>query len=123
MWFRASSSHPSLRRRLLGLVLAAIAVASVTQGIVAYRGALRTADTIFDRYLQNLAQAVQEGETPGGIDLYEYSIRVHGPSGVEVYRGLNTHKPNQPHNKKTDTKVEGVRYRVYQLRTSDRTIQ
>jgi len=122
MWFRASESHPSLRRRLLVVVLAAIALASLAQGLVAYIGALRTADVIFDRYLQNLAQAVQSGETPGGVDLYEYSIRAWGPNGVEVYRGL-ARVPDQPVIGFSDTKVDGVRYRVYQLRTPGRTIQ
>jgi len=125
---RASSqanpgAHPSLRRRLLGLVLAAIAVASLAQGVVAYRGALRTADAIFDRYLQNLAQAVQQGDTPGGVDLYEYSIRAWGPGGVEVYRGYGARVPDQPVVGFSDTTVDGVRYRVYRLRTSERSIQ
>jgi len=106
----------------LAVVLAAIALSSLAQGLVAYRGALRTADAIFDRYLQNLAQAVQGGETPGGVDLYEYSIQVWGPGGVEVYRGL-ARVPDQPAIGFSDTKSDGVRYRVYQLRTQGRTIQ
>src|SRR5690242_18019763 len=117
MWFRNPEPHPSLRRRLLGLVLAAIALASLAQGAVAYRGALRTADAIFDRYLQNVAHAVQEGETPGGVDLYEYSIRAWGPRGEEVYRGIGARLPDQPLIGFFDTTVDGVRYRVYRLRT------
>jgi two-component system OmpR family sensor kinase len=104
-------------------MLAAIAVASLAQGVVAYRGALRTADAIFDGYLQNLAQAVQEGDTPGGVDLYEYSIRAWGPDGVEVYRGRGARVPDQPVVGFSDVTVDGVRYRVYRLRTSERTIQ
>jgi two-component system, OmpR family, sensor kinase len=121
MWFHASE-HPSLRRRLLVVVLAAIALASLAQGVVAYRGALRTADAIFDRYLENLAQAVQGGETPGGVDLYEYSIRAWGPGGVQVYRGL-ARVPDQPVIGFSDTTVDGARFRVYQLRAAGRTIQ
>src|SRR5436190_18165430 len=120
MSFLASKPHPSLRRQLLVVVLAAIALASLAQGLIAYRGALRTADAIFDRYLQNVAQAVQGGETPGGLDLYEYSIRAWGPGGVEMYRGL-ARVPDQPVIGFSDTTVDGVRFRVYQLRTANRT--
>lgn len=125
MWFRATeaSGHPSLRRRLAALVLAAIALASLAQGVVAYRGALRTADAIFDRYLQNLAQAIQGGESPGGLDLFEYSIRSWGPGGVEIFRGRGARVPDMPVIGFSDTEVDGVRYRVYQLRTPDRTVQ
>lgn len=124
MSFHASErARPSLRRRLLGLVLAAIAIASLAQGVIAYRAALRTADAIFDQYLQNLAQAVQDGDTPSHVDLYEYSIRIWGPGGVDVYRGLQTRVPEQAVVGFSDVKVDGVRYRVYRLRTADRAVQ
>ncbi|TFY97186.1 ATP-binding protein [Ramlibacter humi] len=124
MWFRAGDGHPSLRRRLAGLVLAAIALASLVQGVIAYRGALGAADAIFDRYLENLAQAVvQQGQAPGSVDLFEYSIRTWGPNGPEVLQGHAARIPEQPVIGFSDTEVEGVRYRVYRLRTADRTIQ
>jgi two-component system OmpR family sensor kinase len=122
MWFRRRDPHPSLRGRLLAAVLAAIAFASLAQGIVAYRGALSTADAIFDSYLQEVARAVQGGQAPG-VDLYEYSVRAWGPSGVEIYSSRGARVPDQPVIGFSDTEADGARWRVYQLRSGERTIQ
>ena len=58
---RTVSPPHSLRRRLLWLVLAAIALASVLQASSAYRTALQQADMMFDYHLQELARSVQGG--------------------------------------------------------------
>ncbi|HMA08043.1 MAG TPA: two-component sensor histidine kinase, partial [Ramlibacter sp.] len=72
-----SPSHPahSLRRRLLWLVLAAIALASLLQASSTYRTALQQADAMFDEHLQEVARSVRGGlpMTPGGDgEVYDY---------------------------------------------------
>ena len=67
MWSRATEGGAhSLRRRLLGLVLAAVALASLLQAASAYRFALRHADALFDAQLQAIAREVEQGAAPGG---------------------------------------------------------
>ena len=79
----------SLRRRLLWLVLAAIAFASVLQASSAYRTALRQADTMFDYHLQELARSVQggmrfaPGSDPSSTD---FVVQIWGPDGAQIFR-------------------------------------
>ena len=47
----------SLRTRILGVVLALIALASLLQATTAYRTALAAADTLFDQHLQEMVAA------------------------------------------------------------------
>lgn len=116
---------PSLRRRLLWLVLAAIAVASAIQAIGAYRTALRNADALFDAQLQQFAHSIDAGMplAPGDARLYEFSIQIWGPDGVRIYRSQGADLPTPRVLGFSDTEVEGVHYRVYLLRTGQRTIQ
>lgn len=127
MWSRARErpAAPSLRRRLLWLVLAAIAVASALQAGTAYRTALRNADALFDSQLQQLAQSIDAGvpllPAQGGV--YEFSIQVWGPGGVHVFRSEGRELPAPGVIGFSDVEVAGTSYRVYRLDTGQRTIQ
>jgi two-component system OmpR family sensor kinase len=121
----ASSDSPhSLRRRLLWLVLAAIAFASVLQASSAYRTALQQADTMFDYHLQELARSVDGGVPfrPGGQS-FDFQVQIWGPDGAQLFRSTGRTLPSQAVLGFSDISVEGVRYRVYSLQTPVHTIQ
>jgi two-component system OmpR family sensor kinase len=121
----ARAGAPSLRQRLLWLVLAAIAIASAIQAVGAYRTALRNADALFDAQLQQFAHSIDAGMplAPGDARLYEFSIQIWGPDGVRIYRSQGADLPTPRVLGFSDTTVEGTDYRVYLLRTGQRTIQ
>lgn len=126
MWFRGTDGPaPSLRRRLLWLVLAAIAAASVIQGISAYRTALRNADALFDLQLQQFAQSIDAGVPllPGEAQVFEFSVQVWGPDGVRLFRSQGIELPQPGVLGFSDLRVAGTDYRVYRLDTGRRTIQ
>ena len=122
MWSRATDGRaPSLRRRLLWLVLAAIAVASAIQATSAYRTARANADALFDQQLQELARSIDAGLPFGGS--FEFSVQVWGPDGVHLFRSRGVQLPTQPVIGFSETVADGVRYRVYLLRTGARSVQ
>jgi len=119
------STH-SLRRRLLWLVMAAIALASVLLASGAYRSALRQADAMFDFHLQELARSVRGGVpfAPGAdVPSIEFQVQIWGPAGEEIFRSVGTALPARAVLGFSDVRVEGVRYRVYSLQSAEHTIQ
>ncbi|MES2937076.1 MAG: ATP-binding protein [Pseudomonadota bacterium] len=125
MWFRKTEAHPSLRRRLAVLVLAAVALASLAQGVSAYRGALRAADAAFDESLRQIAHSLQAA-TPGEATLFDYSVQIWGPDGVEIFRSRGIQPPGPaapPSIGFSDAVIGGRRLRLYVLRTPERTVQ
>jgi two-component system OmpR family sensor kinase len=123
-----SPSHPahSLRRRLLWLVLAAIALASLLQASSTYRTALQQADAMFDEHLQEVARSVRGGLplTPGGDgEVYDYLVQIWGPDGTQLFSSIGPVLPAQALLGFSDIAVGGVRYRVYSLQTPQRTVQ
>jgi two-component system, OmpR family, sensor kinase len=122
----ALSSPHSLRRRLLWLVLAAIAFASVLQASTSYRTALQQADLMFDYHLQELARSVHGGMplAPGADDSpIDFQVQIWGPDGAQIFRSTGTTLPSRAVLGFSDTSVDGIRYRVYSLQTPEHTIQ
>lgn len=122
-----SSAH-SLRRRLLWLVLAAIALVSLLQASTAYRTALKQADELFDHQLQSIANSVRGGlplSRQGGADgrPFDFQVQIWGPDGVEIFRSTGVALPPQGVLGFSDVVVEGARYRVYSLRSGLETVQ
>lgn len=119
------SSPHSLRRRLLGLLLAAVALASVLQAAGAYRSALTNADALFDNQLQTLARAIEAGVPVGGETAasYEFEVQVWGPGGVLQFGTGALRLPAPPALGFSEVTVDGVRFRLYSLTTAQRTIQ
>ncbi|MEO7390558.1 MAG: ATP-binding protein [Ramlibacter sp.] len=123
----APDEHPhSLRRRLLWLVLAAIAFASLLQASSAYRTALQQADAMFDYHLEEVARSVHGGlplAAQGEAAPYDFLVQIWGPDGAQIYRSRSTALPTQAVLGFSDVKVDGVRYRVYSLHSPQQTIQ
>lgn len=121
-------SPPSLRRRLLWLVLAAIALASLLQASSAYRTALKQADALFDEHLQEIARSVRGGMPfgPGlepGDPAYDFLVQIWGPDGAQIFRSPRSQLPAQAVLGFSDGVAGGVRYRVYSLQTPEQTVQ
>jgi two-component system OmpR family sensor kinase len=124
----AAASPPSLRRRLMWLVLAAIALASLLQASTAYRTALRQADALFDEHLQEIARSVRGGLPFGpGLDPAEPAddimVQIWGPDGAQIFRSPRSQLPAQAVLGFSDGVAGGVRYRVYSLQTPEQTVQ
>jgi two-component system OmpR family sensor kinase len=119
-----AASPPSLRRRMLWLVLAMIGIVSILQATSAYRSALLEADRMFDYHLQEVARSVHGGLpfSPGSSEM-EFSVRIWSPDGTEVYRSGAREMPSQAVLGFSDALVDGVRFRIYSLRTPENTIQ
>jgi two-component system, OmpR family, sensor kinase len=114
----------SLRRRLLWLVLAAIAFASVLQASSAYRTALQQADAMFDYHLQEVARSVHAGVPfAPNEDQYDFLVQIWGPDGAQIFRSRGGVLPSQAVLGFSDADINGVRYRVYSLHTPEHTIQ
>ena len=111
---------PSLRRQLLWLVLAAIALVSVLQAGTAYRNALVEADALFDEHLRELARSVHQGAAPQALDL---QVQIWSPEGVQIFRSTGSALPAQALLGFSDVQVEGTHWRVYALQTPEHTIQ
>jgi two-component system OmpR family sensor kinase len=116
----------SLRRRLLGLVLAAIALASLLQASTTYRTALQQADAMFDYHLQELARSVHGGVPVAprtGTSPYDFQVQIWGPDGAQIFRSNGATLPSQAVLGFSDISIDGARYRVYSLQTPEHTIQ
>jgi two-component system OmpR family sensor kinase len=121
-----SATPHSLRRRLLLLVLAAIAFASILQASTAYRTALQQADKMFDYHLQELARSVHGGipfVPDGDVPSMDVQVQIWGPDGAQIYRSAGPALPSRAVLGFSDTSVDGVRLRVYSLQTPEHTIQ
>ncbi|MEJ7930674.1 ATP-binding protein [Ramlibacter sp. AN1015] len=116
----------SLRRRLLVVVLAAIALASLLQAAVAWRAALRQADALFDAQLQSVARMVQAGAwmgPEGGSGSVDVQVQILGPDGARVFGSARLTLPATPVLGFSEMRVQGVPYRVYSVQTASHTIQ
>lgn len=123
MWFRASDARHSLRRRLLALVLAAVAAASVLQGASTYRTAVRNANALFDGQLQALAHAVQAGLPAGGGEPFDFNVQIWGADGVLQFGTRVRPLPAPVVLGFSEVVADGVPYRVYSLNAAGRRIQ
>jgi two-component system OmpR family sensor kinase len=123
-FLRSPPPPPSLRQRVLWLVLAIIGLVSVLQATSTYRTALNEADKMFDEHLQEVARSVHGG-LPFSPDVtqYEFAVRIWAPDGTEIYRSNPAPLPSQAILGFSDADVDGVRYRIYSLRTPEHTIQ
>jgi len=124
-----TSSH-SLRRRLLGMILAAILLAATLLGAGAYHHALRDADTLFDMHLQRMAHSLRAGPSPSiagdpsfGQEGFDVFVQIWGPDGTQVFRSARSTLPPRAVLGFSDAIVDGTRYRVYSMETPLRTVQ
>lgn len=119
----------SLRRRLLLLLLGAIALFAAIQGVSAYRGALQQADDMFDYHLQQMAHSMRAGalrQLPPGVVLDEdgdFLVQIWGPDGVQLFRSPRSALPQSAILGFSDVTVQGTPYRVYTVQTPLQTVQ
>lgn len=124
----------SLRGRLLWLLLIAVAIAAIIQGVWAYYSAVSEADEIFDYQMQQIALALRDG-TPLGTtpprfehDVeeanFDFLIQVWAPDGTLVFasaqKGLLPHQSGPGF---SDVVAHGTGYRVFSMQTATRVIQ
>ncbi|MDE2617080.1 MAG: sensor histidine kinase N-terminal domain-containing protein [Burkholderiales bacterium] len=125
---------PSLRARLLWFLLAAIALAALLQGWVAYRSARAEADQIFDYHMQQMALSLRSGLpggswTPGAADLaedenYDFVVQVWSSDGLRVFESsAGAALPQRAVLGFSDVRAHGSTYRVYSLQTPWHVIQ
>ena len=121
----------SLRRRLLGFVLASILLAATALGVTAYRSSLRDADAMFDLHLQQMAHSLRGGVPlglgfegdDGGREGYDLFVQIWGPDGTPMFRSARSALPPQAVLGFSDAAVGGRRFRVYSLQTPLQTVQ
>lgn len=121
----------SLRRRLLGFVLASILLAATALGVTAYRSALRDADAMFDLHLQQMAHSLRGGVPlglgfdgdDGGREGYDLFVQIWAPDGTPMFRSARSALPPQAVLGFSDAAVGGRRFRVYSLQTPLQTVQ
>jgi len=127
-WLVGGRPH-SLRRRLLWLVLATIALVSLLQASSTYRTALQQADAMFDQHLQEVARSVHGGMPfaprygDSGEESYDFLVQIWGPDGTQIFSSSGPALPAQALLGFSDISVAGVRYRVYSLQSPQRTVQ
>jgi len=129
-----SLSAPSLRARLLWFLLAAIALATLLQGWVAYRSARVEADQIFDYHMQQMALSLRSGLpggswAPGAADLagdenYDFVVQVWSADGLRVFESsAGAALPQRAVLGFSDVTAHGSTYRVFSLQTPWHVIQ
>lgn len=124
----------SLRARLLFSLLAVIALGVLAQAALAYRAALAEADAIFDRQMQQMAQALRPGLPalpPGengplvrGQESGEFVVQVWSADGLRVYEsngGLAL--PQRAVLGFANVRAGGATYRVLSVQTPLQVIQ
>ena len=132
---KRTTSH-SLRARLLGLLLLAVAGVVALQAVIAYRTALAEADAIFDFQMEQTAQSLRaamplallelqspSAEAPDG-EHFNFIVQVWSRNGLALFRsGTRTVLPLPVEPGFSSATAQGVRYRVYALQTRAFVIQ
>jgi len=119
-WFQAV---PSLRRRLMLFLLAAVSLAALAQGLSSYRTALQEADEIFDYQMQQTAMAMTSGSYPQGLPQeLELVIQAWTPEGLQVFRS-GVQLPQRAVLGFTNVEAEGRHYRVLSVQRGGQVLQ
>ncbi|WP_029000897.1 ATP-binding protein [Azohydromonas australica] len=121
----------SLRARLLWLLLAAIVLTALAQGIAAYGTARAEADQIFDYHMQQMALALRPGLTSrGGLpdaaeaENFEFVVQVWTADGLRVFQSAaRAALPQRAVLGFSDVQAHGSTYRVFSLQTRTQVIQ
>ena len=130
----ASPFQHSLRTRLLGLLLLAIVVSALAQGVVAYGTARAEADQIFDYHMQQMAMALRPGLTargalPPDVDVeeaenFEFMVQVWTADGLRVFQSARRAAlPQRAVLGFSDVQAQGTTYRVFSLQTRSQVVQ
>jgi two-component system OmpR family sensor kinase len=124
----------SLRKRLLCLLLVAIVLTALIQGVVAYRSARAEADEIFDYHMQQTALALraglpvsQLGETGGAQEEeqnFDFIVQVWTNDGLRVFESAaRADLPQRAIMGFANVPAHGTTYRVLSMQARDHVIQ
>ncbi|NML16878.1 ATP-binding protein [Azohydromonas caseinilytica] len=120
----------SLRARLLWMLLAAILLTALAQGVVAYGTARDEADQIFDYHMQQMALALRPGLTARGLpeaaeaENFDFVVQVWTADGLRVFQSARRAQlPQRAVLGFSDVEAHGSTYRVFSLQTRTQVIQ
>ncbi|SDM24156.1 two-component system, OmpR family, sensor kinase [Oryzisolibacter propanilivorax] len=125
----------SLRARLLLSLLVAIALGVLLQATLAWRAALAEADALFDRQMQQTAQALRPGlpgwgagDYPGplvpGQESHEFVLQIWSADGVRVFESnIGLGLPQRAVLGFANVEAGGTTYRVLSVQTPLQVIQ
>ena len=124
----------SLRGRLLWLLLIAVALAALLQGVTAYYAAGSEADEIFDYHMQQIALALRNGLPLGPLPLrlekdvdepnFDFVIQVWAIDGTPVFSSTNhANLPRQAVPGFSNVTAHGTQYRVFTMATPAQIIE
>jgi two-component system, OmpR family, sensor kinase len=123
----------SLRRRLLGFLLAAILLTALLLATVAYRTARAEADEIFDFQMQQMALSLRaglpmadprggRGDLPDDLE-QSFVIQVWSADGLRVFQSAHTALPQRAVLGFATVQARGATYRVFSLQSASHVIQ
>lgn len=124
----------SLRIRLIALMCAAIALAALLQGALAYRNALEEADALFDYQMRQTALALRAGLPvdaraaspllPPEDENHEFIVQVWTNEGLRIFESaFGAALPQMAVLGFADVPVRGTTYRVFSLQSPAQVIQ
>ena len=115
---------PSLRRRLMLLLIGAISLAVLLQGISAYRTALEEADQIFDYQMQQMALSLA-GDQGRQVVLpreLELIIQAWSSEGIQLFHS-GVSLPQRAVLGFTNVRANGTEYRVLSVQSGREVLQ
>jgi two-component system, OmpR family, sensor kinase len=123
----------SLRTRLLWLLLAAISMTAVAQGLSAYRTARAEADQIFDYHMQQMAMSLRPGLSTNAMgaddglqddENFAFVVQVWTADGLRVFASAQRAAlPQLAAPGFSDLPARGTVYRVFSLQSHSQVIQ
>ena len=124
----------SLRTRLLWFLLAAISLAALLQGWVAYHSARAEADQIFDYHMQQMALSLRSSLPGSGWgantpelddeENFDFVVQVWSADGLRVFESsAHTALPQRAVIGFSDVRAKGSTYRVFSLQSRAHVIQ
>jgi two-component system OmpR family sensor kinase len=127
--------HPaySLRTRLLWLLLAAISMTAIAQGLSAYRTALAEADQIFDYHMQQMAMSLRRGLPTSAMGVekgrqedenFAFVVQVWTADGLRVFASAQrAGLPQLAAPGFSNVPAHGTVYRVFSMPSHSQIIQ
>ncbi len=129
----AEKPAPSLRGRLIGLLLAAVAVIAALQALVTWRTALSETEAVFDGQMERIALSLTGGlaasvlgddALASGRGARDLIVQVWRADGVMLYRSPSAQLlPPQAVIGFSNVRTGAADFRVYALRTPTQVIQ
>jgi two-component system OmpR family sensor kinase len=114
----------SLRRRLIALLLAVVALATIAQALLLYRSVLDESGRLFDYQMQQMAEALEGGrdvprigpaEPPGELEDFAFVVNIRDLKGRLLFSNGRVTFPAKTAPGFSDVKGQRETYRLYTL--------